>query len=87
MNEAYRAALLAERAALEPFAEQFPNKARRLAEVDAQLAPSASEVRAASARTEPMPADLAMPPATANAVSSAPKETAVTRRGKTSKET
>lgn len=86
MNEVYRAALLAERAALEPFAEQFPNKARRLAEVDAQLAPSAAEARAAAAQPEPAPADVAVPPASENTADSTPRETAVTRRGKTSKE-
>lgn len=47
MNEAYRLALLVERAALEPFATHSSSKARRLAEVDAQLAPSAADARAA----------------------------------------
>jgi hypothetical protein len=85
MNESYRAALLAERAALEPFAEGHPHKARRLALIDEQLAPSAAELRAAHHEAAGDAAESSVgsvPPAAENTADKAPKETAVSRRGK-----
>lgn len=77
MDESYRAALLAERAALEPFAEGHPHKARRLALIDGQLAPPAAAARAAYHE-----ATQSEPPAIEDTAEKAPKETAVTRRGR-----
>lgn len=84
LNEEYRAALLAERANIEPHADGDPHKGRRLAEIDKQLGGGA-EARAAHYEAEGTPPEVsetAVETAVEDTRSTTPLETAVTpKRG------
>jgi hypothetical protein len=84
-RDEHRAALLAERAGLEPYIEKRPSVGRRLAEIDAQIA----LLDGPAARAAAHAADEATPPAANDTADHTPTDQAVTPRrgGRTRKET